>query len=131
MKQMNLVRKATLWLSVLGILASGVLLSADEHGLLSKSELKALIGSAKTAQDHERVAQHFDAKAEQLEAEAKEHEELAAQYKANPSGHETKHPMSGQTAGHCQMFADDFQKAAQRARQMAADHRAMAKPASQ
>ena len=44
--------------------------------------------------------------------------------------HEMKHPMSGQTAGHCQFFADDLLKAAQRARQLAADHRQMEKLAS-
>ena len=95
--------------------------------LLSKQELKPVIANAKTVQDHERLAQHFDAKANQLEAEAKEHQELAAQYEANPTIHESKHPMSGQTAGHCQFFADDLHKAAQRARQLSTDHRGMAK----
>ena len=77
--------------------------------------------------DHQRIAKHFDAKADELEAESKEHHELAAKYKANPTGHEMKHPMSGQTAGHCQFFADDLHKASVRARQMATDHREMAK----
>ena len=95
--------------------------------LLSKQELKPFIANAKTVHHHERLAQHFDAKANQLEAEAKEHQELAAQYKANPTMHESKHPMSGQTAGHCQYFANDLHKAAQRARQLSTDHRGMAK----
>jgi hypothetical protein len=97
--------------------------------LLSKHDLKPFIANAKTVQDHGRLAQHFDARANQLEAEANEHQELAAQYKANPTTHESKHPMSGETAGHCQYFADDLQKAAQRARQLATDHREMATPA--
>lgn len=104
------------------------LLAAD-GGLLSKQELKTLIAGAKTVQDHQRLAQHFDAKAEALEAESKEHQELAAKYRANPTIHESKHPMSGQTAGHCQYFADDLHKAAQRARQIATDHREMSKHA--
>lgn len=100
---------------------------ADHGGLLSKQQLKTLIANARTAQDHECLARHFNVKADQLEAEAKEHQELANQYKANPSMHETKHPMSGQTAGHCQTFADDLNKAAHRARHLAADHLDMAK----
>ena len=88
---------------------------------------KALIGNAKTAEDHERLAKHFDAEAAQLDAEATEHQELAAEYKAHPSGQDSKHPMSGKTAGHCQFFADDLHKAATQARALAADHRGMAK----
>jgi hypothetical protein len=129
MKNTNLITKMTVSFSLLAILLAGAFLWAADGGLLGKQELKTLIANAKTAQDHERLAQHFTAKAEELEADAKEHKELAAQYKANPTMHESKHPMSGQTAGHCQYFADDLQKAAQRARQIAADHRAMAKQA--
>ena len=94
---------------------------------MSKDDVKALIGNAKTAEDHERLAKHFDAEAAQLDAEATEHQELAAEYKAHPSGQDSKHPMSGKTAGHCQFFADDLHKAATQARALAADHRGMAK----
>ena len=129
MKNVNLIRTRTGWFSVLAILAVGAFLWADDGGLLSKQDLKTLIGNARSAQDHERLAQHFSAKADQLEAEAKEHQELATQYKANPTMHEMKHPMSGQTAGHCQYLADDLHKAALRARQLATDHREMVKQA--
>ena len=57
-----------------------------EGTLLSKSELKNLIANTKTAADHERLAAHFDAKAAQLEADAKDHDELAEDYKRNPPG---------------------------------------------
>ena len=97
---------------------------------LSKAELKKLIATASTPQDHERIAKHFDAKAAQLEAEAKEHEELAAEYTRNPTVHEQKHPMGGQTAGHCKLFAEKCREAAKEARQLAADHRQMAKAAN-
>jgi cell fate (sporulation/competence/biofilm development) regulator YmcA (YheA/YmcA/DUF963 family) len=126
---MNLIRKRTVCLSLLGIFVAGAFLWAGDGGLLSKQELKTHIADAKTAQDHERLAQHFDAKADELEAEAKEHQELAAQYKAHPTIHEMKHQMSGQTAGHCQYFADELHKAAMGARQMATDHREMAREA--
>ena|ERR1022692_4601800 len=97
---------------------------------LSKQDVKALVANAKTPEDHERLAKHFDAEAIQLDAEANEHQDLVAGYKANPSGQASKHPMSGKTAGHCQYFADDLHKAAAQARELAADHRAMVKLAS-
>ena len=98
--------------------------------ILDRAELKKLVATASTPQDHERIAKHFDAKAAELEAEAKDHQELAAEYKAHPNGHELKHPMSGPTAGHCTMFATRTREAAQAARQLAADHRKMAKPSN-
>jgi hypothetical protein len=97
---------------------------------LGKAELKKLIATASTPQDHERIAKHFDAKAAQYETDAKDHEELAAEYEAKPTGHEQKHPMSGLTAEHCRYFAKEARRAAEEARKVAADHRAMAKPAT-
>ena len=97
--------------------------------ILDKAELKKLAATASTPQDHERIAKHFDAKAVELEAEAKEHEELAVQYKNHPNMHEMKHPGGPLTSGHCRYFAQKTRESAQAARQMAADHRQMAKSA--
>jgi len=96
--------------------------------VLGKAELKKLVATASTPQDHERIAKHFDAKAVQYETDAKDHEELAAEYAATPTGHEQKHPMSGLTAEHCRYFAKEARRAAEEARKIAADHRQMAKP---
>ena len=112
------------------LLAAGSLLAADETGILNKQELKTLIANAKTPADHTLLAKHFGAKAAQLDAEAKEHEELAAQYRANPNIHEMKHPGSAQTAGHCQFFGKSLRKAAVDARKLASDHELMAKGTS-
>lgn len=95
---------------------------------LSKAELKKLVATASTPQDHERIAKHFDAKAAQYETDAKDHEELAAEYAASGNVHGQKHPMSGLTAEHCRYFATQARRAAEEARKVAADHRAMAKP---
>lgn len=96
---------------------------------LSKADLKKAVTAAKTPQDHERIAKHFDAKAVQFETEAKDHEELAAEYRATPTGQAQKHPMSGLTAEHCLYFAKEMRRAAEEARQIAKDHRDMAKTA--
>ena len=127
MKNANLIRKRTAWFSLLAIFVAAAFLWADDGGLLGKQEVKTLIHAAKTAQDHERLAQHYDAMADQIEVKAKEHEELAALYKANPWMHAMKHESTGKTAGDCQDFADELHKSAQRCRQLAADHREMAR----
>ncbi|HYL15832.1 MAG TPA: hypothetical protein VEV41_22540 [Terriglobales bacterium] len=101
--------------------------SAEDSKILKKDELKNLISNAKTAQDHQRIADHYAAKAEQFEAEATEHAEEAAKYKANPNMHEMKHPGSPQTASHCESMARSLRDAAKQARQLAEDHQAMAK----
>ena len=111
------------------LLATAALLTTPfaNAQVLGKADLKKLVASASTPQDHERIAKHFDAKAAQYETDAKDHEELAAEYTVHPTGHEQKHPMSGLTAEHCKYFAKDARRAAEDARVMASDHREMAK----
>ena len=130
MKPFNLIKNMAVRFSLLAIFVGGGLLWAQDSGLLSKQDLKSVINNAKNAQDHERLARHYDARAVDLEEESKAHQALAVQYKQNPKMHEDKHPMNAETAGHCQYFADDLHKAAQRARQIADDHRTMAKRAA-
>jgi hypothetical protein len=103
--------------------------SADDSKILKKDELKNLIANAKTAQDHQRIADHYTAKAAEFEAEATEHAEEAAKYKANPNMHEMKHPGSPNTASHCERMARSLRAAAKDAKELAEDHQAMAKAA--
>ncbi len=130
MRSMSVIKKRTMWLLLLAMFVAPSLLRAQASGTMSKEEVKTLVANAKTAEDHERLAKHFDAEAIRLDAEANEHQELVAEYKANPPGQESKHPMRGKTAGHCQYFAAALHKAATQARELAADHRIMAKQAS-
>jgi DNA-binding transcriptional regulator GbsR (MarR family) len=48
---------------------------------LTKKEVKALSAGAKTPEDHMKVAAYFNQKADQLEAESREHEALAGKYR--------------------------------------------------
>src|ERR1035437_3090031 len=54
-----------------------------EH--LGKRQLNTLIATAKTPGEHQRIAQYYQAKAQDYLAQAKEHEQMVAAYKANPS----------------------------------------------
>ena len=127
MKTKSVVMTRVVWFLLLATFAASGLLRAEDTDPLSKQDVKALVANAKTAEEHERLAKHFEAEAIQLDAEANEHQDLVAGYRGNPSALALKHPMSGKTAGHCQYFADDLHKAAKQARELAADHREMAK----
>lgn len=100
--------------------------AADKRSL-SKKELKTLIATAKSPADHMKLARYFNEEADRLEAEAKEHEELAEEYRKNPSAISMKTPMSPNSAEHCLYFAKAARDAAKAARELASSHEAMAK----
>jgi hypothetical protein len=117
-------------LAMLMVLSVGQAPAVEQKGVLSRKDVKALIANAKTPEDHMKLARHFTAKAAQHEAEAKEHEELAVEYKRNPHLATSKHPMASNTAEHCQYFAEHCRKAAQELHAVAAAHEEMAKNAA-
>jgi hypothetical protein len=93
-------------------------------------DLKQAIATAKTAADHKNIALYYTNDAERLEAPAKEHVELAELYRKSPNLHEQKHPMSADTAAHCEWLAARYREMAQKDRDLAKLHEEMAKPAS-
>jgi len=103
---------------------------ASGTSTLSEPALMDLIAKASTAQDHERLAAHYAAQADQLEKEAAEHEAMAAKYQSNSSNAGLKMPAAKQAINHCESIARDLRAAAIDARQLAADHRDMAKACS-
>ena len=66
--------------------------AAGQRPSLSKKEVKALIASAKTREDHLKLADFYKAKAVRLEAEARDHDEMAEMYRKNPTPMAVKHP---------------------------------------
>ena len=96
----------------------------------TNAEVKTLVTNAKTAADHGRLAQHFADEAKAFEAEAKDHEVLATQYRSTPNPDETKRPGSPTTAAHCSKIASGLRTAAQAARELSSEHAEMAKNAA-
>lgn len=94
-------------------------------------DLKQALSTAKAADDHRKIAQYYTSQAARLDSEAKEHAELAEIYRKSPNLHEQKHPMSPETAGHCQWLADRDKEIAQRNRDLAKMHDDMMKSLSQ
>ncbi len=95
---------------------------------LTKAELKSLITKAQTKADHERIAQYFEAEAASYEVEAKDHADLAQFYKKKEIEDPglSKHPASLRAFEHCDALFRSLQKAAEQARNLAAEHRGMA-----
>ena len=106
---------------------AGLAFAAESTPTMTKVEVKELIGKASTPEDHHRLAAYFNQKAENMEAEALEHEALAKEYANKPGIHAMKHPMSGNTAAHCKYVAQAARKAAVEDRALAAAHEDMAK----
>lgn len=93
---------------------------------LSKKQLLSLIATAKTPAEHRRIAQYYEAKAQDYLAQSKEHQAMADQYKANRS---ISTKFATNSVGHCEYFAKYFQEASVKAQEMANLHEQMAKEA--
>lgn len=107
-------------------------LNAAEPKRLTKTEVKALIANAQTPDDHLQLARYYRSEAARLEAEAKDHDELAAAYRQSSTSHAAamKNPMASNTAAHCEYFAKSMREAAKADRDLAAEHEQMAKEAA-
>ena len=93
--------------------------AAGQRPSLNKKEVKALIASARTKEDHLKLADYYKAETERLQAEAKDHDEMAEMYRKNPTPMAVKHPEAfGE--GHCHEMARRYRDDAAKAQQLAA-----------
>ncbi len=117
---------------VVALTGGALMLSRSASGqatgnILTHKQLAELVATAKNAEDHRKLAAHYRAVAAKHEMEAKEHVELAAKYKANPTASESKRPGAPDTAAHCLTYVEHCRKAAKTMSEMAAMHEEMAK----
>lgn len=91
---------------------------------LSKQQLKTLIATAATPADHQRIAQYYQARAQDYLAQAKEHEAMVAAYNANPSALTDKDRAG--TVYHCEYYARKFKDMAAKSEELARLHAQMA-----
>ncbi len=111
---------------------SAVQLKATElQAHLTKKEVEKLTATAKTPEEHLRLSQYFTREADRLDAESREHEKLAEEYRNSPSSQAmaAKSPMGPRTAAHCEFFAKATREAADKADELAASHLQMARVA--
>lgn len=116
-------------LGIFGLAASTVV-SAGQTGtstdLLTATQVRELVGSAKTPADHTKLSKHFAALAAKYDADAADHVALGAVYRKTPSASETKRPGAPDTAAHCDRLAEHARANAKEARDLAAAHAQMA-----
>jgi hypothetical protein len=107
---------------------------AQVQSAISNKNVKALVASAKTPEDHMRLAAYFNQEADRMEADAKGHEELAGVYRQSPNttggGKQSGTGSIFRTAEHCDSAAKSLREAAKSLRELAAEHEQMAKDAS-
>lgn len=106
---------------VMTVAAFGQAPTKPEH--LSKQQLNTLIATAKTPAEHQRIAQFYQAQAQDFLAQAKEHEAMVAAYKANPS---LTAKNQAATINHCQYFVEKFKDLAAKSQELAQLHTQMA-----
>lgn len=83
------------------------------------SEISDAIANAKTAADHQQIADYFSEKAASYEVEASRHEKMANSYGGYPRG-----PVS--YISHCRSLQQGFSAAAKDARALEQAHRQLA-----
>jgi hypothetical protein len=94
--------------------------------LLTVADVTALVASAASPADHEKLARHFSALAARFDGDAATHDALAKALRAGPNPSETKRPGAPDTAAHCERLASLAKQAAGEARQLATTHEQMA-----
>jgi hypothetical protein len=98
--------------------------TACEGPKLNAKEAKALIVTAKTPEEHHKLACYFRAEARDEAAKAKYHDEMGKLYASSSN---EKHDM----VSHCKHFADEAREAAASDNQLAEEHEKMAEEARQ
>jgi hypothetical protein len=91
---------------------------------LNKQQLQSLIASAKTPAEHERIAQYYEAKAQNDLVQANEHAQMAVQFKQNAVTSSPKWATG--TLNHCEYLAQSLTKDAATMQDLARQHQQMA-----
>jgi esterase/lipase len=96
---------------------------------INSKQLLVLISAAKTPAEHRRLAVYYEAKAQNLLAQSKEHAQMAEAYKQNPVTSSSKNARG--TVDHCTYIAQSFKDSAANLHELAQIHEQMAKDAEQ
>lgn len=115
---------------VLAVSAVGFAAPAPQSAQqLSKKQLNALVASAKTPAEHERIAAYYRGQAESLLAESNEHAKMASELAANPATNNSKNAYG--TVHHCEYIAQSLKSKSVKAALLAQQHQEMSKEAAQ
>jgi hypothetical protein len=109
---------------IMTVAAFGQAASQQKPETLTKQQLNTLIATAKTHAEHQRIASFYDLSAQDYKAQAQDHQEMIASYKANSSLSNNKNWAS--TIGHCEYFVKTLNQLAVKSEELAKMHEKMA-----
>lgn len=98
-------------------------LKAPSEPSLTKKELKQLIATAKSPEDHRRIAAYYEEEARKLGEKKKEHTEMGAEYDRNPQ----RYPSKLALGQHCRNLSGYYGLAEQKTLELARMHNEIAR----
>lgn len=110
---------------VLAVILPPFATCASNQDLLSKKQLAALVASARTPAEHQRIAAYYRAQSDKLLVESNQHAAMAAEFRANPATN--NHKTAFGTVNHCEYLAHSLREKADKALALAQEHELMAK----
>ncbi len=116
-KGTRITRSFQLLLVILALITSFV--NPNQIYAAEEEEIMTLIETAKTPEDHIKIAEFYEAQAVKMQEKATKHSEMASAYKSRSK------PMPGMVR-HCTALATESKEQAEEYNKMAAEHRKMA-----
>ena len=129
MKNKNVALLLLLALSLAAFASGSSVFGQQTSSKLTEKQVRTLIATAKTPEDHQKIAAYYRAKAEEAKANAAEHERILAAYNQNPSTHEPAKTAGGPSA-HCHTLIRLYNDEAKEDSALAEEHEQMAKAAT-
>lgn len=129
----NKIVTSLLMVAVLSLAALGAASRArgqEAKSKLTSKQLQSLIATAKTPEDHQKIAGYYRDMAAEAKANAAEHEKDLTAYNENPSTHRLAKAAGGPSA-HCHTLIRLYNEEAKEDLAMAEEHEQMAKDAAQ
>ena len=124
-------RLVALFIVLLG-LSGGLLITranAETSPSVGKKELKTLLATARTPEDHQRLAAYYRDEAQRSRAKAREFSEHAEYLASQPATIESKQGISCQCTSHYRYFAKRYAQEAMDFEALAAQHDQLAQGA--
>ena len=114
-------RSVTIGLLAAAVFAAPAAAQGTQSGILSNLEVRQLVARGEPA-DHARLRGHFTALADQYEADAKQHSEMARVFLLNPG----RRVVANKSSDHCKRLENLATQSAATVRELAAHHAKLA-----
>ena len=116
-----------LWVWVVAVaMAAGLLMPACRAVAAQDVDIDKLIATAKTAADHQAIADYYKEQAKEAQAQADKHKKMAQEYSMSSIGRQATKTHFHQ---HCEALVRDYESAAKEYDGLAKAHEEMAKAA--